>query len=253
MPQIGKVGTKTSVGWRCSQTTPLSLNVLYNNIVLQAIGSMGIRNYTTTDVLFLIADDALTTIYGKPRATDRPNPGAQVTQKPLSASEKAQSVKLMRVNHCGEVCAQALYRSQALTARSATTKKHMINAAREENDHLQWCQERIHTLGGKKSLLDPAWYAGSFLIGAVVGLMGDRWSLGFLAETERQVEKHLETHLNRLPRNDEASRTILVQMKKDEVAHATTAIKKGGAELPNVIKQIMKLGSSLMTTTSQWI
>ena len=214
---------------------------------------MGIRNYTTTDILFLLADDALTTLYGKPRATDRPNPSAEVTQKTLSASEKAQSVRLMRVNHCGEVCAQALYRSQALTARSPTTKKHMIHAAREENDHLQWCRERIHTLGGKKSLLDPAWYAGSFLIGAVVGVMGDRWSLGFLAETERQVEKHLESHLNRLPPNDETSRTILIQMKKDEVTHATTAINKGGGELPNVVKQMMKLGSRLMTATSQWI
>ena len=185
--------------------------------------------------------------------SQRPYPAEKTQDNRLTEVEKNHSAGLMRVNHAGEVCAQALYRSQALTAQSATTKKHMINAAREENDHLQWCQERIHTLGGKKSLLDPAWYACSFLIGTVVGVMGDQWSLGFLAETERQVEKHLENHLNRLPPNDDTSRTILVQMKKDEVAHATTAIKKGGAELPNVIKQIMKLGSSIMTTTSQWI
>ena len=129
----------------------------------------------------------------------------------------------------------------------------MIHAAREENDHLQWCRERIHTLGGKKSLLDPACYAASFLIGTVVGVMGDRWSLGFLAETERQVEKHLESHLNRLPPNDETSRTILIQMKKDEVTHATTAINKGVGNYPMSLKNCMRLTSRVMTKTSYWL
>ena len=214
---------------------------------------MNIRHYTTSDVLFLLADDAITTVYGKPRTTNRSNPGASVPQGPLSEAEKAESIRLMRVNHCGEVCAQALYRSQALTSRSSSNKKHMIQAAREENDHLLWCQEQLETLGGKKSLLNPVWYAGSFLIGAAAGLMGDRWSLGFLAETERQVETHLGDHLERLPKNDLASKAIVSQMKEDESSHATAAIKQGGVELPTFVKKLMRFGSQIMTRSSHWI
>ena len=176
---------------------------------------MGVRTYTTTDVFFLLADDALTTLFGRPRTTGRENPGATVDEGQLSTFEKAQSARLMRVNHSGEVCAQALYRSQALTARSDDLKKRMVQAAREENDHLRWCEDRIETLGGKKSLLNPIWYAGSFALGAVAGLIGDRWNLGFLAETERQVEKHLEGHLDRLPESDARSRAVVRQMKED--------------------------------------
>ena len=213
---------------------------------------MGVRTYTTTDVFFLLADDALTTLFGRPRTTGRENPGATVDEGQLSTFEKAQSARLMRVNHSGEVCAQALYRSQALTARSDVLKKRMVQAAREENDHLRWCEDRIETLGGKKSLLNPIWYAGSFALGAVAGLIGDRWNLGFLAETERQVEKHLEGHLDRLPESDARSRAVVRQMKEDELSHATSALQAGAAELPDLIKNWMRLTSRVMTKTSHW-
>jgi len=213
---------------------------------------MGVRTYTTTDVVFLLADDALTTLFGRPRTTGRENPGATVDEGQLSTFEKAQSARLMRVNHSGEVCAQALYRSQALTARSDALKKRMVQAAREENDHLRWCEDRIETLGGKKSLLNPIWYAGSFALGAVAGLIGDRWNLGFLAETERQVEKHLEGHLDRLPESDARSRAVVRQMKEDELSHATSALQAGAAELPDPIKNWMRLTSRVMTKTSHW-
>ncbi|SVC31740.1 uncharacterized protein METZ01_LOCUS284594 [marine metagenome] len=213
---------------------------------------MGVRNFTTTDVFFLLADDALTTLFGRPRTTGRENPGATVDEGQLSSFEKAQSARLMRVNHSGEVCAQALYRSQALTARSDALKKRMVQAAREENDHLRWCEDRIETLGGKKSLLNPIWYAGSFALGAVAGLIGDRWNLGFLAETEHQVEKHLEGHLDRLPESDARSRAVVRQMKEDELSHATSALQAGAAELPDPIKNWMRLTSRVMTKTSHW-
>ena len=213
---------------------------------------MGVRTYTTTDVVVLLADDALTTLFGRPRTTGRENPGATVDEGQLSSFEKAQSARLMRVNHSGEVCAQALYRSQALTARSDDLKKRMVQAAREENDHLRWCEDRIETLGGKKSLLNPIWYAGSFALGAVAGLIGDRWNLGFLAETERQVEKHLEGHLDRLPESDARSRAVVRQMKEDELSHATSALQAGAAELPDPIKNWMRLTSRVMTKTSHW-
>ena len=213
---------------------------------------MGVRTYTTTDVFFLLADDALTTLFGSPRTTGREDPGTTVDEGQLSSFEKAQSARLMRVNHSGEVCAQALYRSQALTARSDDLKKRMVQAAREENDHLRWCEDRIETLGGKKSLLNPIWYAGSFALGAVAGLIGDRWNLGFLAETEHQVEKHLEGHLDRLPESDARSRAVVRQMKEDELSHATSALQAGAAELPDPIKNWMRLTSRVMTKTSHW-
>ena len=214
---------------------------------------MGARNYTTTDVFFLLADDALTTLFGRPRPTGRKDPSAAVDEGPLSSIEKTQSAHLMRVNHSGEVCAQALYRSQALTARSDTLKKRMVQAAREENDHLLWCEDRIKALGGQKSLLNPIWYAGSFALGAVAGLIGDRWNLGFLAETERQVEKHLEGHLDRLPARDARSLAVVRQMKEDEAGHATTALRAGAAELPGPVKNWMRLTSRVMTTASHWL
>ena len=214
---------------------------------------MGVRTYTTTDVFFLLADDALTTLFGRPRTTGRENPGATVDEGQLSSFEKTQSARLMRVNHSGEVCAQALYRSQALTTRSDDLKKRMVQAAREENDHLRWCEDRIETLGGKKSLLNPIWYAGSFALGAVAGLIGDRWNLGFLAETERQVEKHLEGHLDRLPESDARSRAVVRQMKEDEANHATAAMRAGATELPGPVKGLMRIVSHVMTKTSHWL
>jgi ubiquinone biosynthesis monooxygenase Coq7 len=214
---------------------------------------MGVRNFTTTDVFFLLADDALTTLFGSPRTTGREDPGTTVDEGQLSSPEKAQSARLMRVNHSGEVCAQALYRSQALTSRSGALKKQMIQAAREENDHLQWCENRIKTLGGRKSLLNPIWYAGSFAFGAAAGLIGDRWSLGFLAETERQVEIHLESHLQRLPTNDSRSQAVVQQMKEDEANHATAALRAGATELPMPVKGLMRIVSQVMTNTSHWL
>ena len=156
----------------------------------------------------------------------------------------------MRVNHAGEVCAQALYQGQALTARGQQTRSQMEQAAEEENDHLIWCRHRVHELGGHTSLLNPLWYTGSLAIGAFSGLLGDRWSLGFLAETERQVVKHLDGHLQRLPEDDEKSRAILKQMKIDEGEHCTTALDAGGSELPVPARKLMTLVSRVMTTAA---
>jgi ubiquinone biosynthesis monooxygenase Coq7 len=168
----------------------------------------------------------------------------------LTATGKARSLNLMRVNHAGEVCAQALYQGQALTARREETRKQMEQAAKEENDHLTWCRHRIHELGGHTSLLNPVWYTGSLAIGAATGLLGDKWSLGFLAETEKQVVKHLDGHLQRIPEGDTRSRAILEQMKVDEAQHRTTALNSGGSELPDTVKKLMTLASRVMTTTA---
>jgi ubiquinone biosynthesis monooxygenase Coq7 len=159
----------------------------------------------------------------------------------------------MRVNHCGEICAQALYQGQALTARNPAARAALEQAAAEETDHLAWTAQRIGELGGRVSLLNPLWYAGSFALGAAAGLLGDKWSLGFLAETERQVEGHLEGHLDRLPPQDAKSRAIIDQMKADEARHARAAVEHGAAELPEPVKSAMKLGSRVMTRTAFWI
>jgi len=153
----------------------------------------------------------------------------------------------MRINHTGEVCAQALYQGQALTAKLPTVRQSMERAAQEENDHLAWCETRLRELDNRKSLLNPFWYASSFVLGAAAGLAGDKWSLGFVAETEHQVEAHLNDHLNRLPPQDGKSRAVVTQMKEDEIHHATVALEAGGAALPGPIKLAMKLTSKLMT------
>jgi ubiquinone biosynthesis monooxygenase Coq7 len=153
----------------------------------------------------------------------------------------------MRINHTGEVCAQALYQGQAVTARDPSVRQSMERSAQEENDHLDWCERRIEELGGRTSLLNPLWYAGSFAIGALAGVAGDKWSLGFVAETERQVEKHLEEHLAQVSPADRKTRAILEQMKTDEIEHATKAVARGGAELPEPIRQAMQLTSKIMT------
>ncbi len=196
------------------------------------------------------ADQALRTVFGEPAGSGRPDPARDFADGELTATGKARSLNLMRVNHAGEVCAQALYQGQALTARREETRQHMDQAAAEENDHLSWCRHRIHELGGHTSLLNPVWYTGSLAIGAVTGLLGDKWSLGFLAETEQQVVKHLEGHLQRLPEGDEKSRAILEQMKLDEAQHRTTALDAGGTQLPDSVKKLMSLASRIMTTTA---
>lgn len=204
------------------------------------------------DKLIIGFDSALRTLF-VPAQTIRSIPGKDKPESELTDAEKELSVALMRVNHVGEVCAQALYQGQGLTAQNDDVQKTLMQAAREETEHLAWTEQRISELGGRKSFLNPLWYGGSFAIGFVAGLLGDKWNLGFLAETERQVEEHLSSHLHRLPFNDQKSRAIVTQMKIDEASHATMALSHGGAELPAPVKVAMKLGSKIMTKTAYWV
>jgi ubiquinone biosynthesis monooxygenase Coq7 len=171
----------------------------------------------------------------------------------LSEAEKRASAALMRVNHAGEIAAQALYHGQALVARSDTTRALLLKAAHEETDHLAWCETRLKELDSRPSLLNPLWYAGSFAIGAAAALLGDRASLGFVVETERQVEGHLDEHLARLPQDDTRSRAILQTMRTDEIAHGVSAKAAGGAELPSPVRFLMRNTARLMTSTAYWI
>lgn len=180
----------------------------------------------------------------------RQHPDANVKDTELSTDEKRHAVGLMRINHCGEVCAQALYNGQALTAKNSQTVQALQQASKEETEHLAWCEKRIQELGGHTSLFNPLWYAGSFTLGAIAGAIGDKWNLGFLAETERQVGAHLDKHLRELPASDDKSRAILEQMKIDEAEHADTAVRLGGAELPKPVKAAMKQMSKVMTSTT---
>lgn len=206
----------------------------------------------TIDKLIIGFDSALRTLL-TPAQTVRPVPGDELLGSDLSESEKQLSCALMRVNHVGEVCAQALYQGQGLTARNQDVQKTLMQAAREETEHLAWTERRIAELGGRKSLLNPIWYGGAFTIGVVAGILGDKWNLGFLAETENQVGAHLASHLNRLPASDEKSRAIVEQMRIDEASHATMALSYGGAELPLPVKFAMKLSSKVMTETAYWV
>lgn len=211
---------------------------------------MKARKQTFIDHCISNTDQALRTVFGEPVGSGRDNPANPATNQALSAMEKAQSICMMRVNHAGEVCAQALYQGQALTARHKETRERMKQASDEENDHLAWCRQRIEELGGHTSLLNPLWYTGSLAIGAVSGIIGDKWSLGFLAETEHQVVRHLERHLQQLPADDDRSRLILEQMKLDEARHESMAEDAGAADLPEPVKKLMELVSKVMTTTA---
>ena len=209
------------------------------------------RHYNFADRLALGMDQALRTVFGKPQVTERSNPSESIPETDaLSETEQKHIAGLMRINHVGEVCAQALYQGQAMTAKLDTVRDSMQRAADEENDHLAWCEQRLDELHSHKSLLNPVWYAGSFGLGALAGLAGDKWSLGFVAETEHQVVAHLDEHLAQLPEQDERSRAILEQMKEDEGRHATVALEAGGAELPEPVKQAMKFTSKIMTTAA---
>lgn len=188
-------------------------------------------------------DNSLRTVFAPARSA-RANPAGNLPEAGLNEAEKREAEALMRVNHVGEVCAQALYQGQALTAKNPEARAALEEAAREETDHLAWCESRIEELGGRKSLLNPLWYAGSFALGATAGVLGDKWNLGFLAETERQVEAHLDEHLRQLPEQDAKSRAIVEQMKEDEIRHAQTAVHYGAAELPPPVKLAMR-GMSL--------
>src|SRR3954447_22981687 len=183
----------------------------------------------------------------------RPLPGGELGEVNLNESDKRKAAALMRVNHAGEICAQALYQGQALTARNQVVQQTLTFAAIEETEHLAWTGQRIDELGGKISVLNPLLYASSFMIGAVCGLLGDKWNLGFLAETEEQVERHLESHLDRLPIADHRSRAILDQMKRDKAQHARTAVRHGAAKLPLPARHIMRAASKLMTRATYWI
>jgi len=192
-------------------------------------------------------DRALRAVTGVVHA-ERPSPAGHIAETPLTEAPKAHAAALMRVNHVGEICAQALYQGQALTARRAESRKALEQAAREEEDHLAWSAERIRELGGRPSLLNPLWYAGSFAIGAAAGLLGDRWNLAFLAETERQVEEHLAGHLEALPAEDQRTRAVVEAMQADEAKHRASALQLGAAELPEPVKRAMRLASRVMTT-----
>ncbi len=205
------------------------------------------------DIVITEVDKALITIFGRPETTQRPHPDADIIEQPLSDNSRQLSARLMRINHAGEVSAQALYQGQALTAKLPDVREAMKQAALEENDHLAWCQHRLTELGARTSLLNPIWYAGSFALGAFAGKVGDKWSLGFVAETERQVVEHLDEHLTRIDSLDKKSRTILAQMKIDEAKHGHAARTAGGIDLPPSIQIAMKISSKMMTTSSYWL
>jgi len=204
------------------------------------------------DGLIIELDKALRALYAPGRSV-RPVPGADLAEVELADDEKRYAAALMRVNHSGEICAQALYQGQALTSKEDSIQVALRSAAEEEGEHLAWTERRLVELGGRKSVLNPLWYAGSLSIGIIAGKFGDAWNLGFLAETERQVEAHLNRHLQRLPGNDRKSWAIIEQMKIDETSHAHTAERLGARELPGVAKWAMRLASGVMTRTAHWI
>lgn len=204
------------------------------------------------DHLIIEFDKALRTVFAA-APTARARPGEHLPDAELSPAEKRHAAALMRVNHVGEVCAQALYQGQALTSRDPATREALVQAAWEETEHLNWTEKRIAELGGRKSLLNPLWYAGSLALGVLAGKCGDKWNLGFLAETERQVGAHLADHLRRLPAADARSRAIVTQMAADEAEHAETALRLGGAELPTPVKQAMQLSSKFMTGAAYYV
>lgn len=202
------------------------------------------------DSLLVAADEALRALSGSAVAS-RPTPTAETS--PVTEAERRHASGLMRVNHTGEICAQALYSGQSLFAREPRVRDALRSAASEERDHLAWCRTRLDELGSRPSLLDPLWYTGSFFLGAVSGLAGDRWSLGFLAETEAQVERHLEGHLDRLPAGDGRSRAIVTQMRDDEARHGAMGRDLGAAELPGVVRRAMRASARVMTRTAYWV
>ncbi|QWD96756.1 2-polyprenyl-3-methyl-6-methoxy-1,4-benzoquinone monooxygenase [Polynucleobacter sp. MG-6-Vaara-E2] len=202
------------------------------------------------DHLIIEFDTALRTIVGGANA-GRPTPGSSTTpNQSLDAAERKHAAGLMRVNHVGEVCAQALYQSQKIVARNPQIQEMLNHSAQEEMDHLAWCETRLQELGSHTSYLNPLWYAGSFAIGLAAGLAGDKWSLGFVVETEKQVENHLESHLEKLPLEDHRSRAIVEQMRIDEIEHGRAALDAGGVALPDPIQKLMKIVSKVMTTTA---
>lgn len=220
----------------------------------QGISCVGSNSLMTPllDPVLTAADAALRTLFARPHAT-RAMPLPLQSPGEMSERERREAGSLMRVNHVGEVCAQALYTAQAAVARDPDLRKQFIEASHEETDHLAWTRQRLEELGTRPSLLNPLWYAGAFGLGLVAGRLGDPLSLGFVAETERQVEAHLESHLDRLPAADAASRAVVAQMKLDEARHAAQAIDAGAAELPAPARALMRVASRVMTTLAHHI
>ena len=208
------------------------------------------------DRLICEVDTGLRTVFATAHAERRlptPRRTAESSVAELDAAAREESIRLMRINHCGEVCAQALYQGQALVAKDAAIQELLLTAAREEHDHLAWCETRLTSLGGSSSRLSPLFYAGSFGLGIVSGLLGDKWSMGFLVETEQQVEAHLEDHLNRISPADAESRAVLEAMRDDEVRHGQTGIAHGAQRLPAPVKAAMRGFSKVMTGTTYWV
>ena len=204
------------------------------------------------DALLIAADNALRTLFAKPRATEE-SPAHGLAEGALAPSEKKMAGALMRVNHVGEVCAQALYSAQAAVTRDAQLRTHLQTAAREETDHLAWTQQRLDALGARASLLHPLWFTGAFVLGAVAAKVSDRTSLGFVVETENQVAAHLQSHLERLPAKDLASRAVVARMKSDEERHAAQARQSGARTLPAPARAAMRWAAKVMTTTAHYI
>ena len=210
------------------------------------------RVFSLLDRLIEPADQALRTLFGTSQ-TSRPYPATNIPETVTQPTDQREVVALMRINHAGEVAAQALYQGQALVAGDEQTREALLEAGREEADHLAWCSTRIAELGGRTSLLDPLWYVGSFAIGVLAGISGDRTSLGFVAETERQVVEHLTSHLGQLPQEDMRTRAIIHQMSADEERHGHNAMQAGGAELPAFARAAMKATAKIMTRTARWL
>ncbi len=211
------------------------------------------RQFSALDQFLINIDTGVRTLFGAPEVTERPDPADSQPEGELSEAERKLAGRLMRINHAGEVSAQGLYQGQALTAKLPQVREQMQRAAQEENDHLAWCNSRCHKLGTHVSFLNPLWYLGSLSIGAIAGKAGDKWSLGFVAETEHQVVHHLEQHLLQISPQDHKSRAILEQMKVDELHHATIAEGAGSADLPTAVRLAMRLTSRVMTIGAYYI
>lgn len=227
--------------------------MIQGDLFVQGMRSNGSMSQSI-DALLSAADRALRTIWGNPQAaTPSPATGMPAMEDMLSPAERQEAGALMRVNHVGEVCAQALYAAQAVTTADPVLRGQLLQAAQEETDHLRWTRDRLDRLGARPSLLNPLWYAGAFGLGLVAGRLGDAWSLGFVRETERQVEAHLDGHMSRLPAGDAASRAVVARMKADEAAHADWARQAGGRDLPVPIPSLMRAAARVMTTIAHRI
>lgn len=210
------------------------------------------RQLSPLDRLIAGVDAALKTVAARPARYSRPNPAADIPEADLSDADRSHAAGLMRVNHAGEIAAQGLYQGHASVARNSRVEGQMLEAAAEEKDHLGWCEERLRELGEEPSRLSPLWYAGAFAIGATSGILGDRWSLGFVEETERQVAEHLTGHLRELPEQDTRSRAIVTRMRAEEEEHGANARDAGAAELPAAVRALMRLTARVMTRTAYW-